>query len=359
MTSVEASPAASTPALDATNSPISEVHWDVIVIGGGAAGLSAALILARARRRVLVLDAQEPRNRFAPHMHGVLSRDGYSPLNLVSDGYQEVRAVDGVIVNARVTTARTIAEGFEIVTDHGARATARRLIVATGTRDQLPDIPGLAQQWGRGVVACPYCDGYEATGRTIGVLAGSVMGLHKAHLLRSYSSDITVFTELAGPIPELDRLVLEERGMTVETRAVTHVVTDGDTVTGLGLADGTTAAVEVIFAEPALLALDEPLRQLGADRNDTPFGPWTAVDDAGRTSVEGVWAVGNAANPAALVPIAAGSGATAALAVNAELVAEDIAAASQRVATASSSDTEDALADLQPQFARSTDPLGK
>lgn len=331
----------------------------MIVVGGGAAGLSAALILARVRRRVLVLDALRPRNRFAPHMHGVLSRDGYSPLDLVSDGHREVRAVDGVIVNARVVETRAIAEGFEVVTENGTRATARRLIVASGARDQLPDIPGLAQQWGRGVVACPYCDGYEATGRAIGVLAGSLAGLHKAHLLRSYSSDITVFTELAGPVPELDRLVLEERGMRVEIRPVTHVVTDGGTLTGLGLADGTIAPVEVVFAEPALLALDEPLRQLGVDRNDTPFGPWTAVDVVGRTSVEGVWAVGNAANPAALVPIAAGSGATAALAVNAELVAEDVAAASQRVATASSSDTGNVLVDLEPQFARSTDPLGR
>ena len=337
--------AISTPSLEAPDSPISQEHWDVIVIGGGAAGLSAALLLARARRRVLVLDAQEPRNRFAPHMHGVLSRDGYSPLDLVSDGYREVRAVDGVIVNARVAKTRATAHGFEVETDNGARATGRRLIVATGGRDQLPDIPGLAEQWGRGVVACPYCDGYEAAGRTIGILAGSVAGLHKAHMLRSYSSDIMVFTELAGPIPDTDRLVLEERGMRVETLAVIQAVTDGDTLTGLRLADGTTARVDVVFAEPALIALDEPLRQLGADRSDTPFGPWTAVDAVGRTSVEGVWAVGNAANPAALVPIAAGYGATAALALNAEFIAEDVAAASERVATKSHGNTADAIAD--------------
>ena len=311
---------------------ISAENWDVIIIGGGAAGLSAALILARARRRVLVLDAQAPRNRFAPHMHGVLSRDGYSPLDLVADGYREVRAVDGVVVNARVERTSEIDGGFEVVTDTGVRATARRLIVATGARDELPDIPGLAEQWGRGVVACPYCDGYEAAGRAIGVLISSVAGLHKAHMLRSYSSDITVFTALAGPVPDTDRLVLEARGMRVETRAVTRVVTEGDALTGIGLADGTTAAVDVVFAEPTIVARDEPLRQLGADRIDTPMGSWTAVDAFGRTSVPGVWAVGNSANPAALVPIAAGSGATAALALNGEFVAEDVAAASEQIA---------------------------
>ena len=316
-------------------------RWDVIIIGGGSAGLSAALILARARRRVLVLDAQQPRNRFAPHMHGVLSRDGYSPLDLVADGYREVRAVDGVIVNARVVETREVADGFEVLTDTVERATARHLIVATGARDVLPDIPGLAEQWGRGVVACPYCDGYEATGRRIAVLISSVAGLHKAHMLRAYSRDVTVFSALAGDLPENDRLVLDELGIRVDARPVTHIVTEGDSLSGLALADGTVAEVDAVFAEPTLVALDEPLRQLGVEQVETPLGPWTAVDAFGRTSVDGVWAVGNSANPGALVPLAAGSGATAALAINGQLVAEEVAAASARVAAAALTDPAD------------------
>ncbi|WP_435745338.1 NAD(P)/FAD-dependent oxidoreductase [Microbacterium sp. PMB16] len=331
MTDAHSPASASARSVKLASGPISDEHWDVIIIGGGAAGLSAALILARARRRVLVLDAQEPRNRFAPHMHGVLSRDGYSPLDLVADGYREVRAVDGVIANARATAARKISDGFEVTTEDGARATGRQLVVATGARDQLPAVPGLAEQWGRGVVACPYCDGYEAAGRTIGVLAGSATGLHKAHMLRSYSSDITVFTHLAGTIPEADLRVLGARGMRVEDRAVARVISRDGILTGLELADGTTTAVDVVFAEPALVALDGPLQQLGAERVETPFGAWPAVDAFGRTSIPGVWAVGNAANPAALVPIAAGSGATAALALNGELVALDVAAATAQV----------------------------
>ncbi|WP_375386134.1 NAD(P)/FAD-dependent oxidoreductase [uncultured Microbacterium sp.] len=313
---------------DNSNPSLETEHWDVIIIGGGTAGLSAALILARARRRVLVLDEQRPRNRFAPHMHGVLSRDGYSPLDLVADGYREVRAADGVIENAVVVGTHPIADGFEVVTDTGVRITGRRLVVATGSRDVLPDIPGLAEQWGRGVVACPYCDGYEASGRAVGVLLSSAAGVHKAHMLRSYTDDITVFTALAGVIPASDRVLLEQRGMRLEDRTVAHIVTDGDRLTGLALADGTIAAVDVVFAEPALVPLDEPLRQLGADRTDTPVGAWTAVDAVGRTSVAGVWAAGNAADPTALVPIAMGSGATAGLAINGEFVAEEMAAAS-------------------------------
>lgn len=312
---------------------ISAERWDVIILGGGAAGLSAALILARARRRVLVLDAQEPRNRFAPHMHGVLSRDGYSPLDLVADGRREVRAADGVIVHARAIEARAVADGFEVDTDSGARATARRLIVATGARDRLPEIPGLAEHWGRGVVACPYCDGYEASGLAIGVLLGSAAGVHKAHMLRAYSSDITVFTTLVGSLPEHDRRVIEQRGMRLEDRAVSRVISDGDRLTGVELADGTSIPLDVVFAEPTLQPLDDVIGGLGADVTETPLGPWTAVDAFGRTSVAGVWAVGNAANPGALVPIAMGSGATAALAINGEFIAEEVEAAASRLAS--------------------------
>lgn len=307
-------------------------RWDVIIIGGGAAGLSAALILARARRRVLVLDGGQPRNRFAPHMHGVLSRDGYSPIDLVEDGYREVRSADGVIRNTRVVETRAVDDGFDVVTESGAVESARRLIVATGARDVLPDIPGLVEQWGRGVVACPYCDGYEATGRAVGVLLGSAGGVHKAHMILPYSPNLTVFTALAGPLSADDRRLLEHRGVRLEDRAVSRVVVDGDTLTGLALEDGTVVPLDVVFAEPALVPLDDPLRQLGAERVDSPMGQWTEVDAFGRTSVAGVWAVGNAANPGALVPIAMGAGATAALTINGELIVEEVAAASASLA---------------------------
>lgn len=318
-------------ATTASTSDAEVQNWDVVIIGGGAAGLSAALILSRARRRVLVLDTQEPRNRFAPHMHGVLSRDGYSPLDLVADGRREVRSADGVIETARVLEAREVADGFEVTTDTGAHVTARHLIIATGTRDVLPDIDGLADHWGQGVVACPYCDGYEAAGRRIGVLLGSAAGVHKAHMLRSYSSDITLFTAIADPIPEDERRVLEQRGVRLENQSITHITSDGERLTGVALADGTVTSVDVLFAEPRMVPLDESLQQLGAARTDSPFGSWPAVDEFGRTSVAGVWAVGNTANPGALVPIAMGSGATAALALNGELIADEVTAASRAV----------------------------
>lgn len=303
---------------------MSNERWDVVVIGGGAAGLSAALILARARRRVLVLDGGEPRNRFAPHMHGVLSRNGYSPLQLLADGRREVRESDGVIQTAHVTQARRTDDGFELETEEGIRVRAGRLVVATGIRDDLPPIEGLAEQWGRGVVACPYCDGYEARGSAIGVLAGSPMSLHVAQLLRAYSADLTIFTALLESVPDEELRALAARGIRVEDRPVARVVSQGETLVGLELADGTTVPLDVVFATGRMVPLDDLLVQLGAEQSDTFFGPWTASDPTGRTSVEGVWVAGNTANPGALVPVAMASGVTVGATINAELVAEDV-----------------------------------
>lgn len=303
---------------------MSNERWDVVVVGGGAAGLSAALILARARRRVLVLDGGEPRNRFAPHMHGVLSRNGYSPLQLLEDGRREVRESDGVIQTARVTQARRTDDGFELETEEGIRVRAGRLIVAAGIRDDLPAIEGLAEQWGRGVVACPYCDGFEARGSTIGVIAGSPMSLHAAQLLRPYTDDLTVFTALLGVVPDEDLRALSARGIRVDDRPVNRVVSQGETLVGLELADGTTVPLDVVFASGRMVPLDDLLVQLGAEQSDTSFGPWTASDPTGLTSVPGVWVAGNTANPSALVPVAAASGVVAAVTINAELVAEDV-----------------------------------
>jgi thioredoxin reductase/SAM-dependent methyltransferase len=302
--------------------------WDVVIVGGGAAGLSAALILARARRRVLVLDAGEPRNRFAPHMHGVLGHDGVSPLDLVAEGRREVRAADGVIESARVETlARTAGGGFELFTEAGARHLASRVVVATGIRDSLPDVPGLAEHWGRGAVACPYCDGYEARGTRIGVLLGSPAGMHKAQLLRAYSPDVTVFTGLSDGLPADDRTALARRGIRIDDRMIAAVTGDGETLTGVEFGDGQHVALDVLFVDSTMTPLDELLRQLDVERTDTPAGSWPATDAAFHTSVPRLFAIGNVANPAAVVPVAMASGVTAATTINAELVAEDVAAA--------------------------------
>lgn len=313
--------------MNETNLDVQANDWDVVVIGGGSGGLSTALLLARARRRVVVLDGGAPRNRFAPHMHGVLGHDGKSPLQLLADGRREIEAYGGVILRADVAQTRRDGERFTVATSDGQTLRARRLVVATGLRDELPDVEGLAAQWGRGVAVCPYCDGYEVRDQRIGILATGPRSLHQAQLLRQWSASIVYLANDTG-VPEGDDAVaFAARGIRVEEGAVRRVLTDGGRVAGVELGDGRVVELDAIFTAPRMVPLDEPLRQLGADRAEGPAGSFVAVDDTGRTSVPGVWAVGNVVNAAGNVPIAIAAGAWAAGMVNHDLVLDDVRAA--------------------------------
>src|SRR5688500_1864416 len=161
-------------------------EFDVVVVGGGAAGLNAALVLARARRRVVVVDAGDPRNAPAAHMHGFLSRDGMSPAQLLEVGRAEVAAYGGELVADRVAR---VDEGFTVHLAGGRALRARRVLVATGLRDELPDIPGLWERWARDVLHCPFCHGYEVRDRPLGVLGTLHLGL----LLPQWSGDVVFF----------------------------------------------------------------------------------------------------------------------------------------------------------------------
>ena len=309
---------------------VDNTPWDVVIVGGGSAGLSAALVLSRARRRVLVLDSGTPRNRFAPHLHGVLSRDGYAPLDLVADGQREVRAADGVIEFGTAASITRHGDFFELATDDGRLYRASRVVVASGLRDDLPAIPGLAAQWGRGVVACPYCDGYESRGKRIGVLLGSLPGVHKAHMIRAYSPDVTVFTGLSGALPEAEMQTLIAQGIRVDGRMIAAIASNGDSLVGVTFTDGSTTPLDTLFIDPLSVPRDDLLRQLEVERTETPMGSFAWTDANFQTSVPGLFAIGNVINPAALVPIAIAAGVAVAVAINGALVAEDVAAAVSR-----------------------------
>ncbi|MEP7026675.1 MAG: NAD(P)/FAD-dependent oxidoreductase, partial [Actinomycetota bacterium] len=167
--------------------------YDVVIAGGGAAGLSGALALARARRSVLVIDAGTPRNAPAAAVHGFLSRDGMSPAELLEAGRAEVRGYGGQIVPGEVVAADRGGTGFTVTTDGGRAVGARRLLVSTGLADELPDVPGLAERWGRDVLHCPYCHGWEVRDQAVGVLASSPLAVHQALLFRQWTADLTLF----------------------------------------------------------------------------------------------------------------------------------------------------------------------
>jgi thioredoxin reductase len=297
--------------------------YDVVVIGGGAAGLSAALVLSRARRTVVVVDGGEPRNAPASHLHGYLSRDGLPPGELLEAGRAEVEGYGGQVVHDTVVEAAPYGNGtgFDVTLAAGHRISARRLVVTTGLRDELPDIPRLRERWARDVLHCPYCHGHEVRDRRLGVLGGSAGAVRYAQIVRQWTDDLVYFTP-HGILTAAERTQLVARGIGVVEGVVEQlVIDDADQLAGVLMDDGCVVPRDALFVPPTFVPNNTLLVSLGCDADDEG---WVGVDHTGRTSVPGVWAAGNVVDPRAQVITAAGAGSAAAIALNADLVDEDV-----------------------------------
>ena len=308
----------------AENKHAENKHRDVIIIGAGAAGLSAGLVLARARANVLVIDAGEPRNAAATHMQGFLTRDGMPPQEFAEAGRREVLAVGGAILPARVSAIARREDGAcEVSLADGTALVARAVLVATGLRDEIPDIPGAAARWGATLHHCPYCHGYEVRTQTIGVIGGFVreMAFKQAGLLRRYSDRVTFVTNGIELTPT-ERGRLEALGVPVVDGTVSGLAGEQGKLDGITLADGRTIECEAAFIAPRLRPTDELLRSLDCEID--PATGLVAVDRTGQTSVPGVWAAGNVVTPSAQVITAAGAGSASAIAINGWLLQQDI-----------------------------------
>ena len=309
-----------------------EETYDVVVAGGGPAGLAGALALARARRTVLVVDAGDPRNAAAGHLHNYLAREGTPPAELVAAGREEVSRYGGEITAGRVEAAAKDGDGFLVALEGGRSVRARRLLVTTGLVDELPDVPGVAQRWGRDVLHCPYCHGWEVRDRRIGVLATGPMSLHQAHLWRQWSPHVLLLLHdtTAPDAEEAERLAA--RGITVVDGPVAGLVVADDTLTGVRLASGEVVALDTVVLAPRLSARAGLLASLGLKPVDVEIGGHIVgsqipADSTGATAVPGVWVAGNVADVRAQVIVAAAAGLNAAAAINADLLAEDTATA--------------------------------
>ena len=299
--------------------------YDVVVIGGGAAGLSAALVLSRARRRVAVVDAGEPRNAPAAHMHGFVGSDGAPPTTLLEKGRDEVAGYGGELVRGTVSDLAPVAGSapFKVTLADGETLTARRVLVTTGLRDEIPDLPGVRERWGRDLLHCPYCHGYEVRDEPLGVLGGTPESVQHALLIGQWSDDVVFFShtrELTGA--EREQLLARDIGIVDGPAA--RLVVDDDRLVGVELESGELVRRAAVFVRPRFVPNNELLVGLGSATRDDG---WVVVDDVGRTSVPGVWAAGNAVNPRAQVVTAAGEGSAAAIAINNDLTEEDTAAA--------------------------------
>jgi thioredoxin reductase len=293
---------------------------DVAIIGGSFAGLSAALQLARARRSVTVIDTGEPRNRFAKASHGFLTQDGAKPADMLAEARRQLVAYPTArFFETRAEVVSGSADAFSVTLRDGGEISARRLILAHGVTDTLPDIPGLAAEWGKRVAHCPYCHGYEFGGGPLAVLAANgEAALHHAMLVREWGP-VTLF--LNGVV-EPDAAMLrqfEARGVAVERRPVV-AVTSGAEGLSVQLADGSAVGIVGLFTQPRSRPSTDIGQQLGCLHVESPFGPILKVDETKQTTVSGVFAAGDIARLAPNVPFAVADGAMAGVAAHRSLV---------------------------------------
>ncbi|HEU4568088.1 MAG TPA: NAD(P)/FAD-dependent oxidoreductase [Marmoricola sp.] len=303
--------------------------YDVVVVGGGAAGLNGALMLARSRRSVVVVDSGSPRNAPAEGVHGLLGHDGRPPAELLARGREEVRRYGGHVVSGEVSSVSRDDAGFVVVLADGRSTRARRLLVATGLVDELPDVPGLRERWGRDVLHCPYCHGWEVRDQAIGILSGGPMSVHQA-LLFSQLSDDVVFLTHTGPAPgdeEIEQLTA--RGVRVVTGEVAAVEVADDRICGVRMADGGLVEREALVVSPRFVARTGFLADLGLKAVEHPSGVGEHVpaELGGASAMPGVFVAGNVSDLTAQVGASAAAGALAGARINADLVMEETAAA--------------------------------
>ena len=302
-----------------------ESTYDVVVVGGGAAGLSGALMLGRARRAVLVVDAGEPRNAPAAGVHGFLSRDGVKPAELVEVGRAEVRGYGGHVVDGRVRAAVRDGDGFTVTLDDGRTVRGRRLLVTTGLVDELPDVPGVRGRWGHDVLHCPYCHGWEVRDQPVGVLASGPFSIHQTFLFRQWTSDLTLLLH-DQPAPDpTDVEKLEALGVKIVGGEVGSIEVVDDRIVAVRLQQGSVVPLQAVVVAPRFIARSEALATLGLEPTPDPrgLGAHIPADATGLTAVPGVWVAGNVTDLGANVVVAAAQGATAAVTMNLDLINED------------------------------------
>lgn len=310
-----------------------ERHCDVAVLGGSAAGLAAALQLGRQRRGVIVIDAGEPRNAPAAHMHSFLGHEGLPPAELTAIGRDEVRRYGAEVVQGLATAVRRRGDRFVVELAGGNTVVARRVLAATGIVDELPAIEGLAEHWGGDVIHCPFCHGYEVRDRPIVAIVTHPMGLHPARLFRQLTDRFTIVVHDGAVDPDDPQLdLLQAAGVEVAHGVVARIVTGGDGhLAAVELADGRRIEADAVAVGPRWRARAEALAPLGLEPvlHSTGLGDHIETTSTGETSVPGVFAAGNVTDPSQQVLPAAANGSWVGAMIAFSLADEDLAAAAR------------------------------
>lgn len=292
--------------------------WDVIIVGAGPAGSTAAMVLARMRRKVLIIDDGQPRNQRSQGMHNYLSRDGLLPTEFLELAHKELDGYGINRVQARATAARRLGDhGFEVCDDRKGRHLSKRLLLATGVKDNIPQIPGMQELWGKGVYHCPFCDGYELCDKNIGLYASRYNGFGMAMALKQLSSSVTLFTDGRGYLSAEQRRQLSGRDVKVISTKIAELSCSNDRLTCVTLQDGMQVACDAVFVHHGHKVNNELLIQLGA-RMSSKGAAITNRKQA--CSVPGLYVAGDAAIDMHFVIVAAAEGAKAAVTIHDDLL---------------------------------------
>lgn len=294
---------------------------DTVIVGGSSAGLSAALILGRSLRDVVVVDDQQPCNRFSRASHGFLTRDGVAPGELLRLAREQLAAYPSVRLHtATALRVERAGSGYTVASSDGSILQARTVLLATGLRDELPALPDIDGLWGKSVFHCPYCDGYEVRGKALAVYGEDATALHQALLLRRLTATLTLCAGWALSAAQRERL--DRAGIPMVEGPIARLESTGTQLTAIHFEDGSALACDALFVRPRTTHRTSFARDLGCEVDGNNV---VLVDLRGRTTVAGVYAAGDIASPMRSVAIAVAQGAAAAYGINAELVDRDYA----------------------------------
>lgn len=302
------------------------MQFDAIVIGGSFAGLSAAIQIARARRSVCVIDAGKPRNRFAAASHGFFGQDGNAPRTMIASARAQVeRYPTAHMIAGEASAARVVSSGFEVVAPGGETLTAARLVLAFGISDVLPEVPGLAERWGKSVLHCPYCHGFEHAGQRLGVLYSTPMSAHQALLIADWGPT-TLYLNGNEMLDEATQTKLAQRSVTIEPARVEALRGENGSLSSLALANGRETSVGALYVAPRSRLNSPVAQQLRCALDESPLGPMIRTDEKKQTTVRGVYAAGDIARAPHNASWAAADGVTAGVYLHQSLVFEPLAA---------------------------------
>ncbi|HTG17913.1 MAG TPA: NAD(P)/FAD-dependent oxidoreductase [Blastocatellia bacterium] len=291
-------------------------NYDVVIVGGGFAGLSAALQLGRSRRRVLVSDTGKTRNAVAHESHGFFTRDGATPAELVRIGREQLRPYETVeLRSVGVKAAKAQSKGFEITLDDETRIACRKLLLATGVVDEMPEIEGFKELWGKSIFNCPYCHGWEVRDQPLALYGG----IELAELLKGWSDDLVLCTD-GATLSEDESRLLSKNNIAIREERIVRVEEKNGQLENIVFANGETLARKAIFIRPKQQQHSALAKQLGCEFTDSGT---VKVDDFGQTSVPGVYAGGDMINPMQHISFAVSRGALAAVGINRALLQED------------------------------------